>query len=138
MDWRECWEKKIVRDVKIDEPLINSLIKTTEDKMKTEERIRIDEITSSSKISLIYDSLRELIEALSLKKGFKIYNHECYVSFFKEIIKKPEIGEEFDKIRKLRNSINYYGKKISVKDAKKSIRIIKEIRKKIKNILMSE
>jgi len=135
MDWKECWDKKIVKNVGKDEDLIKSLIKSSENKKKTYERIKIDDITSSSMISLAYDSLRELIEALSLKEGFKIYNHECYTSFLKEIIKDSELGEKFDNIRKIRNSINYYGKEISIDESIKIIKIIKELKEKIKEML---
>jgi uncharacterized protein (UPF0332 family) len=86
-------------------------------------------------IPTAYDSLRELIEALALKKGFKIYNHECYTAFLKEIINEPRLGEEFDKVRIVRNSINYYGKRISIEDARKVINSITLLRKKIKILL---
>jgi len=70
-----------------------------------------------------------------LKKGFKIYNHECYTTFLKEIIKETRLGEEFDKLRIVRNSINYYGKRISLEDSKKVMNSINLLRKKIKILL---
>ena len=45
MDWKECWDKRIVKDIKKDEQLISSLIKTSENRLKTEEKIEIDNIT---------------------------------------------------------------------------------------------
>jgi len=135
MDWRECLDKKIAKKVSPDENLVKSLIKTSENKLKTQENIIIDNITSSSKFSLAYDSLRELIEALSLKRGFKIYNHEGYTAFLKEIIKNPALGEKFDDLRKIRNSINYYGKEISIEDSQRMINSAKELREKIKSLL---
>jgi len=83
MDWNECLKKKIAKEVSEDKELINSLLKTSQNKLDSEKKLELNEITASSKISLLYDSLRELLEALSLKKRFKIYNHECYVYFFK-------------------------------------------------------
>lgn len=135
MDWKECCDKKIVKNVSKDEELINSLIKTSENKLKTQEKIITDNVTASSKFSLAYDSLRELIEALSLKSGFKIYNHEGYTAFLKEIIKNSDLGEKFDDLRKVRNSINYYGKEISIEDSKKLITLAKKLREKI-NVLL--
>ncbi len=135
MDWKECCDKRIVKNVSKDEELINSLIKTSENKLKTQEKIITDNITASSKFSLAYDSLRELIEALSLKSGFKIYNHEGYTAFLKEIVKNSALGEKFDDLRKIRNSINYYGKEISIEDSKKLINLVKELREKIKVLL---
>jgi len=135
MDWEECNKKRIVKDVSEDLDFISSLIKTSEDKLISADKLTTDEITSASKLSLTYDSLRELLEALSLKQGYKIYNHECYVSFLKEILNESEKGDEFDEIRKIRNNINYYGKTISVEEAEDVIKRIKKLRNYVKMLL---
>ncbi len=131
MDWRECIKKRIVKDVKTDEELIKSLLKTSENNMKSSDELNLSEITAGSKLSLAYDSLREILETLSLKKGYKIYNHECYTALLKEVLNEGNIGEEFDEIRKIRNSINYYGKEISPKETKEIIIKIKILKGKI-------
>jgi len=135
MDFEECIKKRIAKQVKKDEDLIKSLLKTSKNKLDSEETLELDEVTSNSKISLLYDSLRELLEALSLKNEFKIYNHECYTYFLKEILNKTLIAEEFDELRKVRNSINYYGKEITLSEAKIVIKRIKNLRKQISEIL---
>jgi len=136
MDFKECIKKRIVKEVCSDEELIKSLLKTSKNKLDSEEKLGLDDITSASKISLMYDSLRELLEALALKKGFKIYNHECYTSFLKEVVGLDSISEEFDDIRKIRNNINYYGKEISIREAKKVLEQIKRLRSKILNLIL--
>ncbi|MGM5488097.1 MAG: hypothetical protein ACQESG_04065 [Nanobdellota archaeon] len=68
-----------------------------------------------AKITLLYDALRELLEVI--EEGYKIYNHECYTAFLKEILDQPRYAEEFDKLRKIRNGINYYGKTVSQAEA---------------------
>ena len=88
-----------------------------------------------SKISLAYDSLRELLEALALKHGYKIYNHECYTSFLKEILKENQNGDEFDDLRKIRNAVNYYEKDVLIEEAKEIIKRIKNLRKSMSNLL---
>ncbi len=112
-----------------------SLIKSSENKLKSEEKLVMSAVTASSKISLVYDSLRELLEALALKEGYKIYNHECYTAFIKEIIKESDRGDEFDEIRKIRNDVNYYGKEISVEEAENVINRIKNLRVSISKLL---
>ena len=129
MDWQECLNKKIAKEVKEDINLIESLLKTSNNKLESEEKLEMNEITAISKLSLTYDSLREVLEALALKKGYKIYNHECYTAFLKEILEESEKGDEFDEIRKIRNSVNYYGKGISIEEATEIIIKIKELRK---------
>lgn len=119
MDWFECNNKRLVKQTNIDKNMILSLKDSSKRKLITAKRIIIDEITSSSVISLFYDSLRELLESIALSKGFKIYNHECYTSFIREILKQDKISNEFDKFRKIRNSINYYGKSLDIEETKK-------------------
>ena len=133
MDWKECEKDKIVKEISLDKPLVNSLLSNSLKKLKTQELLKLDETTASSKISLTYDSLRELLEALSISKGYKIYNHECYCAFLKEILNESFLSEKFDSLRKIRNSINYYGKDISIEEAKsiltEIIVLIKQIKK---------
>lgn len=138
MDWIECKNKKIVKEVSQDEELISSLIKTSKDKLTSQKILPLKDSTISSKLSLSYDALRELLEALSLKKGFKIYNHECYTALLKEIIKDSLLGDRFDEIRKLRNAINYYGKQISLEGCKNNLEEIKNLIEEIKKHLENE
>lgn len=135
MDFKECLKKRIAKEVTVDEELIISLIKTSQNKYDSEKKLELNEITAGSKISLLYDSLRELLEALAIKKGYKIYNHECYTCFLKEIIKESTKGDEFDELRKIRNSINYYAKDISIKEAKEVLGRINKLREEIANLL---
>ena len=97
--------------------------------------LELNKKTAISKISLAYDSLRELLEALSLKKGYKIYNHECYTTFLKEILNENSKAEEFDNLRKIRNAINYYGKDVSIQNTKNILNRIKKLKKQIKNLI---
>ena len=73
MDFRECLKKRIAKEVSEDKELIESLFKTSQNKLFSEEKLKLDEVSASSKISLLYDSLRELLEALAIQNRFKIY-----------------------------------------------------------------
>ena len=131
MDFTDCLKKRIAKEIKEDKELIVSLIKTSQNRFDSEKKLELNEITTNSKISLLYDSLREILEALSIKHGYKIYNHECYTYFLKEILNESAKGEEFDELRKIRNSINYYAKDVSINEAKEILRRIKELREEI-------
>ena len=135
MDWEECCNKKIAKSVKPDIDMINSLFKSSKNKLGSENKLEMSDVTAASKLSLAYDSLRELLEALALKNGYKVYNHECYTAFLKEIMKESGKGDEFDEIRKIRNSVNYYGKEISTEEAEKIIEMIKSLRFFISKLL---
>ncbi len=135
MDFYECLKKRIAKEVKEDKELVVSLVKTSKNKLDSEEKLELSEITLSSKISLLYDSLRELLESLAIKKGYKIYNHECYTYFLKEIMKESIKGDEFDELRKIRNAVNYYAKDINVSEGKMVLEKMKILRGQILKLL---
>jgi hypothetical protein len=135
MDWRDCINQKIAKKITPDAELIKSLINTSNNKLESETKLAMEDVTADSKVSLAYDSLRELLEALSIKTSYKIYNHEGYTPFLKEILQQDSIAEEFDDIRKIRNSINYYGKSVSKEEAAEIIQRIISLRKLIGELL---
>jgi len=116
MDWEECGKKKIIKHVMPDENLSQSLVDGSRKKRLSAERLPIDEITAGSVIILLYDSARELLEALVIREGYKVYNHECYVAFLTHINER-KLAQSFDRLRKIRNGINYYGKDLLPQEA---------------------
>ncbi len=132
MDWVSCKKKKLAKEIKVDNNLINSLIGSSSKKFKTQSMIKLNNDTAASKISLTYESLRELLEALAISRGYKIYNHECYFYFLKEVLNEDLIAKKFNSFRKIRNDIDYYGKDINSNEAKIIINDIVNLIKKIK------
>jgi hypothetical protein len=118
MNWEECELKRMVKKIKPDLNLAKSLKISSQKKLESAKRLKIDSVTGSSVVSLCYEALRELLEAIAVQKGFKVYNHECFAAFLKEIVKEEEIAISFDRFRQIRNRINYYGKDLSTEDAK--------------------
>ncbi len=133
MDWKECCGKRIIKQVNTDKMLELSLIKSSKNKLLSSETLVLNEITAASKLSLSYDSLRELLEAIAIQKRYKIYNHECYTAFLKEIVSESELGDQFDIVRKARNTVNYYGKDISIEECTQIINAIKQLRTSLEN-----
>jgi len=131
MDWKECKDKKFIKEITQDTYLIDSLIKSSKKRFESSKRLKLDNITVSAKISLIYESIRELLEAFAIKKGFKIYNHECFCAFLDEICKDKVSSEEFNRFRKIRNQVNYYGRETSIEEAKIIIKDLTVFRIKI-------
>ena len=80
----------------------------------------------------IYECLRQIIEAIALKEGFKVYSHEAYTHYLKDK-KEISIAEKFDRYRKLRNGINYYGKAVTTQITKEAIYQINKIIEKLKD-----
>ena len=137
-DWESCKANLLAKQIKPDLGRINSILESAKDRETTAKMLPINETSKETVVSLMYDVLRELLEALAIKHGYKIYNHECYTSFLMAIIKDEVFAREFDSLRMLRNSINYYGKRISIDDAKSSISSTEDLLKKTKALLKSK
>ncbi len=136
MDWTTCKRNRLVKEVKVDKNLIASLFGSSAKKLYSEALLELNNDTASSKISLVYDALRELLEALAISKSYKIYNHECYCSFLKEVINESVLGDEFDEFRKIRNAINYYGKDVNAEEAKATLEKMKALIEEVKKHLL--
>lgn len=103
-----------------------ALIKMSETNLKAVGLLPINDITASSVLSLSYESLREILEAMCLVEGYKVYSHEAFTSYLSKL-KEDNIAVEFDRFRKLRNGVNYYGKTVSVDialDSKDQIKLL--------------
>lgn len=135
MDWKECKIKKLVKETRPDNKFLESLRVQSEKKLKTAKRLETDEVTASTKFCDFYDSVRILLEAVALKNSLKIYNHECYKGFLGEVLGLTDVSLKFDKLRKIRNGINYYGEDLSPLDANNFISTLIEIRKQLEELL---
>lgn len=124
MDFINCKEKKLIRTIRPDLSKATSLEETAHHKQETTTLLSITPITATSIITLLYDAIRELLEAKALRKGYAIYNHECYVSFIQTILQDAQLARTFNTYRLIRNAINYSGEHILLEDAK---RIIQEM-----------
>ncbi len=116
MNFREFIKKGLVRKASPDPQLLQSLKKVIENDLKYLETVTVTELSARKLIGNYYDALRTILEAMALKEGYKVYAHEPFVAFLKE--KGKEIlAERFDRFRKLRNNLNYYGASITVDEA---------------------
>lgn len=104
----------------------DSLLITAENSLLSAKRLPLDEHTASSALCLAYDAMRAVLESIALRKGYRIYSHEAYTYFLKEHKMERE-ASVFDKYRKLRNGIQYYGKIASVMVAKAAIEEIEQL-----------
>ena len=123
-----------VRKATPDRFMAESIIKNTFDDLKFLDGIKLNELSKRKIVSNYYDSLRSLLEVISLLKGYKIYSHEAFTYFLKEKLNQEILSFKFDRFRKIRNGLIYYGKSIQLEEAEdivKEIKIfIEEINKK--------
>jgi len=126
MNFKYFIEKGLVRKTSKDKSLAKSLVQNSKKDIKFLNGLKINENSARKIMTNFYDVLRTILEAISVTKEYKIYSHEAYAYFLQEI------GEEllaikFDRFRKIRNSINYYGKDISIEETKENIHEIKKM-----------
>jgi len=130
MELNECFQKGLIKKTEINEELIKSLIEMSNIKEMTVKKASIDNINISAYVSLAYDSLREAFEAICISKGYKVLSHICIGELLKDLFKDFDY-EEFDRIRWIRNSINYYGIKVEFKQGKEIINKIFVMKRKV-------
>jgi|SRR3989344_4759539 len=119
MKLQEFIEKGMVRKSTKDISLAKSLILTANIDLMFLKNLEINDNSARKIMTNYYDVLRSLLEAISCLDGYKIYSHEAFFFLLKEK-GENQIAQKFDRFRKIRNSINYYGKNISVEEVKEN------------------
>ena len=133
MKFSDFIKRKEVRKAEFDPELFKSIVKTAELDLIFLEKVKIDEYSARKIMSNYYDVLRSLLEAMALRDGYKVYSHEAFTFYLREK-EENEISLKFDRFRKKRNAINYYGESVSVEEVKEYSgemkKIIIELKKK--------
>jgi uncharacterized protein (UPF0332 family) len=137
MDLDDCYEKGMIKKCKTDEHLISSLIEISDIKKITIDEAKLNDVNISVYLPIAYDSLREILEAICISKGYKVLSHKCIGELFKKLIDLFEY-DFFDRIRYIRNGINYYGTKVDFEQGKELIEKIFSYRNKMKEYLKNE
>jgi len=110
-----------------------SLIKSSKQAIETAKIIPLSNNTSKSILRELYEGLREYCEALGYLKGYKFLDHESIGYYFRDVLKEQSIYVKFDRYRKLRNGINYYGEDVNTETVKEAIieipKMIRELEK---------
>ena len=82
-----------------------------------------------------YESMREAADSLLYMEGFKSFSHEASIAYLNKKDFTEQDTMEFDRFRKIRNGIKYYGEDCEEPDAQLALKLAEKIVKKIKNIL---
>ena len=111
----------------------SSIFKSSIQAIETAKIIQLNENTLKSIFRELYEGLREYCEAIGYLRGYKFLDHESIGYFLRDVIKEQSASKKFDRYRKLRNGINYYGENIDIETVKEAIieipRLIKELEK---------
>ncbi|HIG98580.1 TPA: HEPN domain-containing protein [Candidatus Woesearchaeota archaeon] len=82
-----------------------------------------------------YESMREAADSILFKEGFKSFSHEASIVYLlKKGFSESDLAE-FDRFRKIRNGIKYYGGDCDKPDAEAAIKLSEKIISKVKEII---
>ena len=112
MTWKDCLDENKARGASPDTALARAMVEMSGLRLDFLKSQKIDEKNASIIMSEYYEAMREVCEALISMKGYKVYSHECITFFLREVVGEDRIADIFDRYRKIRNKINYYGKKV--------------------------
>ena len=138
LNWDEYIKKGDIRKTTPNKGRVNVLIKMSDNIIDAISALTPNEQNASVIFVNYYDALREICEAVSLLRGYKIYSHEAIGLFLKGILKEESTFVKFDKFRIMRNGVNYYGTPIPLSEVLEGIRDIKQIISKLKLKYLNE
>ncbi|MEK6886304.1 MAG: hypothetical protein AABW88_00580, partial [Nanoarchaeota archaeon] len=90
----------------------SSFFKSSLQAIETAKNIPLVASTSKTILRELYEGLREYCEAIGYLNGYKFLDHESIGFFLRDILKENSLFQKFDRYRKLRNGINYYGEEV--------------------------
>lgn len=109
----------------------SSLFKSSIQAIETARIIQLNQNTLKSILRELYEGLREYCEAIGYLKGYKFLDHESIGYFLRDVLKEQSVSIKFDRYRRLRNGINYYGEDIDIETVKEAIVEIPELIKEL-------
>ena len=82
-----------------------------------------------------YESMREAADSILYSEGIKSYSHEASIVYLlKKGFNESDVTE-FDRFRKIRNGIKYYGSDCDESDAEAAIKLAEKIVNRIKDLI---
>ena len=109
MSFKQSIEDGYAKKIPRDELRARSLIKASQEAIATAEKIPKSSSTYKTIVRELYEGFRQYCEALGFLHGYKFSSHEVITFFLDDVLHEKRISLKFDRYRKLRNGINYYG-----------------------------
>ncbi|WEL19362.1 hypothetical protein [Candidatus Nanohalococcus occultus] len=126
-------ERGKVRDNRKDPAQASNLLRRSESKFETMERLGIEDETATDYLENVYESCKMLVQSLMAAEGFKPYSHEAIIAY---AIDKLEIdlvnANTLNRYRKLRNDISYRGEIATTEEAKNIRQLYQELLNQLK------
>jgi hypothetical protein len=138
-------EKQIVKKKSPDLLRAKDLIKSAQNSYQSIqeiiEKIGMNENNINQIITSSYDIILELIRAIMNREGYSAAGfgaHEAEVSYLKELNFLEDEIIFTNQLRSFRNNVTYYGKQLDKEYAKKTLKFLDTIYKKLRSKLEEE
>ena len=89
-------------------------------------KIPLTDESASLILSSAYESLRQVLEAIALKNGYKVFSHVAYTEYLAQN-NQQAASNVFDRLRTLRNGVNYYGNHVPEEVAAQALQDIERL-----------
>jgi len=109
----------------------SSIFISSSQAIETAKLIPLTEQSSKSILRELYEGLREQCEAIGYLHGYKFLDHESITFFLRDVLKEEALSKRFDRYRRLRNGINYYGEDVDIETVKEAIIEIPLLKKQL-------
>jgi hypothetical protein len=110
----------------------SGLFKSAIEAIETAKIIPLGTGTAKTILRELYEGLREYCEAIGYLHGYKFTDHESIGYFLRDVLKEQSLYRKFDRYRRLRNGINYYGEDVDIETIKEAIKEIPSIVSELK------
>ena len=131
MNLKKAIDSGLIRIVPSNRARAESLRKASLESLEVINQIPLTEKSSKIILRDLYECLRQHIEAEGFEKGYKSETHDSLKYIIDEVIKKHSLLKDFDKLRRLRNGINYYGDDINIETVKYYLKKVPEMIKQL-------
>lgn len=129
MNFENSLKEGFVRNVVKNVNRARSLERSAKQAIDTAKLIPLNDGSLKTILRELYEGLRQYCEAIGFLHGYKFESHESINYFLRDVLKESKVAEKFDRYRKLRNRVNYYGEEIEVESVKGALIEVPEIMK---------
>lgn len=125
-----------VKTQKPDENLSKSAFKDSVERLELSKSI-LQKAKPKYILENAYEAMREAADSILYLEGYKSYSHEASIVYLAKKGFQEKDLIEFNRFRKIRNGIKYYGKNCDESDSELCIKLAEKIINRIKEILES-
>ena len=108
-----------------------SLRRAAAEALRTAKTIPLAAHTRKSILRELYEALRQTCEARAYEDGIQFRTHDAITDYLRDERNDPVAANEFDRYRRLRNGINYYGDEIAEETVRAALHDIPALSKEL-------